>query len=119
MTGLGRPRRGASENGGLPGCGGCGRGRRTSGPLVPTNWGNTDRNVCATFSEVLGEGVERVGEDGCAVEGVEFFGGVDRLDGFAESGGDAFEAEFEGFEDGFVLGAELAAEESAEFAFFH
>ncbi len=58
---------------------------------------------CA-ISERCGEGFEGIGDDGGAVEGAEFFGGGDGVEGAAEAGGDGAEAEIEGFEDGLAAG---------------
>ena len=55
-------------------------------------------------SEGCGEGFEGIGDDGCAVEGAEFFGIGDGFDGVAEAVGDGAEAEVEGFEDGLAAG---------------
>ena len=55
-------------------------------------------------SEGCGEGFEGIGDDGCAVEGAEFFGIGDGVEGVAEAVGDGAEAEVEGFEDGLAAG---------------
>jgi hypothetical protein len=59
-------------------------------------WGAED---CA-ISQRCGEGFEGIGDDGGAVEGAEFFGVGDVVEGIAEAVGDGPEAEIEGFEDG-------------------
>jgi hypothetical protein len=61
---------------------------------------------CA-ISERCGEGFEGIGDDGGAVEGAEFFGVGDVVEGIAEAVGDWAEAEVEGFEDG--LAARMGA----------
>ena len=58
---------------------------------------------CA-ISERCGEGFEGIGDDGGAVEGAEFFGIGDGVEGIAEAVGDGAEAEIEGFEDGLAAG---------------
>jgi hypothetical protein len=62
---------------------------------------------CA-ISERGGEGFEGIGDDGGAVEGAEFFGVGDGVEGIAEAVGDGSEAEIEGFEDGLAAGGEGA-----------
>jgi hypothetical protein len=51
-------------------------------------------------SERCGEGFEGIGDDGGTVEGAEFFGIGDVVEGIAEAIGDGPEAEVEGFDDG-------------------
>ncbi|RFC46915.1 MAG: hypothetical protein DVB22_003245, partial [Verrucomicrobia bacterium] len=63
--------------------------------------------VCAIL-ERCGEGFEGIGDDGGAVEGAEFFGIGDGVEGVAETVGDGAEAEIEGFEDGLAAGGEGA-----------
>jgi hypothetical protein len=62
---------------------------------------------CA-ISERSGEGFEGIGDDGGAVEGAEFFGNGDGVEGIAEALGDGAEAEIECFEDGLAAGGEGA-----------
>jgi hypothetical protein len=58
---------------------------------------------CA-ISERGCEGFDGIGDDGGAVEGAEFFGIGDGVEGVAEAVGDGAEAEIEGFEDGLAAG---------------
>ena len=71
--------------------------------------------VCAIL-ERCGEGFERIGDDGGAEEGAEFFGIGDGFDGVAEAVGDGSEAEIEGFDDGLAAGGEGAVLAAFEFA---
>jgi len=78
--------------------------------------------VCAIL-ERCGEGFEGIGDDGGAVEGAEFFGVGDVVEGIAETVGDGAEAEIEGFEDGLAAGGEGAFSftflKAFEFAFLN
>ena len=70
-------------------------------------------------SERCGEGFEGIGDDGGTVEGAEFFGIGDVVEGIAEAIGDGPEAEVEGFEDGLAAlfhAAILAAFDAAFWA---